>query len=72
VREKATDIESDLLQRFIDYWTEKNQKGVMRFEKEKFFDITKRLATFKQNSLKWNKTNFKPNKNSYKDTDEWQ
>jgi hypothetical protein len=31
---------------FGNYWTETDQKGKMRFEAQKFFDIAKRLATW--------------------------
>lgn len=37
----------EMLRKFFDYWTEKNENGKkMRFEKEKVFDIKKRLATW--------------------------
>jgi hypothetical protein len=37
----------NMLRKFFDYWTEKNENGKkMRFEKEKVFDIKKRLATW--------------------------
>lgn len=40
---------------FIEHWTEHNPKGKqMRFEKQTFFDILKRLRTFKANDKKWN------------------
>lgn len=36
-----------MLRAFFNYWTEKNENGrKMRFEKEKVFDIKKRLATW--------------------------
>ena len=41
--------------RFIDYWTEANQKGKMRFQDQKFFDISRRIATWTKNSK-----NFQP------------
>ena len=35
------------LRKFFDYWTEKNENGKkMRFEKDKVFDIKRRLATW--------------------------
>jgi hypothetical protein len=47
---------SELTQDFIDYWTEHSINGKkMRFEKEKVFDIKRRFATWKRNSLKWDK-----------------
>jgi hypothetical protein len=42
---------------FCNYWTETDQKGKMRFQAQKFFDIKKRLATWKRNS-----TDFPKNK----------
>lgn len=36
--------------RFIDYWTEANDKGKMRFQDQKFFDISRRIATWTKNS----------------------
>ena len=41
--------------RFIDYWTEANDKGKMRFQDQKFFDISRRIATWTKNSK-----NFQP------------
>lgn len=41
--------------RFIDYWTEANEKGKMRFQDQKFFDISRRITTWTKNSK-----NFQP------------
>lgn len=42
----------DMLNDFFFYWTEKSQNGKqMRFEKQKFFDVKRRLVT-------WSKNNF--------------
>lgn len=41
--------------RFIDYWTEANEKGKMRFQDQKFFDVSRRIATWTKNSK-----NFQP------------
>ena len=39
---------------FIDYWTELNPSGTKaRFEDNKFFDIKRRLVTWKKNQDKW-------------------
>lgn len=38
---------------FINYWTEKNEKGKMRFETEKFFDKKRRLNTWVTNDKKF-------------------
>jgi hypothetical protein len=35
---------------FFNYWSEKNQKGKMRWELEKAFEIPNRLATWKRNA----------------------
>ena len=40
---------------FISYWTEANDKGKMRFQDQKFFDINRRIATWVKNSK-----NFQP------------
>lgn len=42
-----------LVNEFLDYWTEGKIK--MRFEKQKTFDIKRRLATWKKNDKKFNK-----------------
>lgn len=47
--------ERKLLVKFFLYWSETNQKNKMRFEEQKFFALSKRLATFKLNEEKWNK-----------------
>ena len=46
----------EMLNEFYDYWTEMNLNGrKMRFEKEKTFDLGRRLARWYQNSKKWGK-----------------
>lgn len=48
--------ERKMLVEFAEYWTEINLNGKkMRFEKEKTFGLSRRLATWKRNELKWNK-----------------
>ena len=49
--------DKNMLEEFKAYWTETDQKGKMRFQAQKFFDISKRLATWKRNS-----TDFHTNK----------
>lgn len=50
--EKCPNETKETLRAFYDYWTEHNDGGKkMRFEKEKVFDIVKRMRT-------WNKNNF--------------
>ena len=34
------------LEAFVAYWTERNARGRCRFESEKFFEVTKRIATW--------------------------
>lgn len=47
-----------LIREFFDYWTEHNENGKkMRFEKEKTFEISRRLA-------RWSKNNSSNNKSS--------
>ncbi len=47
---------------FISYWTERGiEEKKMRYEKEKSFDIFRRLATWKKNQKEWQKD--KPNQN---------
>jgi hypothetical protein len=54
IRSLSNDLPKDEVDKFIDYWTEKNPKGrKMRFEKEKTFDPAKRLATWKRNYEKF-------------------
>ena len=35
---------------FISYWTEADAKGKMRYQDQKFFDISRRIATWTKNS----------------------
>lgn len=42
-------------QSFLDYWTEADAKGKMRFQDQKFFDISRRIGTWVKNSK-----NFEP------------
>lgn len=45
-----------LIREFFDYWTEHNENGKkMRFEKEKTFDISRRLARWSKNNSSNNK-----------------
>jgi hypothetical protein len=46
------------LTEFIDYWTESSENGKkMRFEKEKVFDIKRRLNTWMRNKEKFGNKN---------------
>ena len=45
-----------MIEEFVDYWCESNLNGKkLRFEKEKTFDIKRRLKTFWRNSVNWEK-----------------
>ena len=50
VAEFAEDYSKDMRVGFIDYWTESGGNK-MRFEKEKVFDISRRLARWSKNSF---------------------
>ena len=73
-----------LLQAFVDYWTEQSVNGIkMRYQKEKAFDVDKRLVTWSKNDFdglwKRHKENIiqkeqdeylkNANKNAYKDSE---
>lgn len=42
----AGNYNENMLRKFCDYWTEKNCRGKMRYEFEKTFEISRRLATW--------------------------
>lgn len=47
---------TELLKSFFDYWSELNtSKTKMRFQEQKYFELSKRLATWKRNNEKFNK-----------------
>jgi hypothetical protein len=49
----------ELATEFYTYWTETNKKGTsFRREKENFFDIPKRFATWIKNNKKWSNKTF--------------
>jgi hypothetical protein len=39
--------------KFYNYWTEKNAKGKERWESEKFFNVSRRIATWNDNATKF-------------------
>ena len=47
--------DKQMLADFQAYWTETDQKGKMRFQAEKFFDISRRLATWARNQSSFSK-----------------
>lgn len=56
-KSKDSGLPDEEIKSFINYWTEKNARGTkLRIEDEKFFDVGKRLATWKRNYEK----KFKP------------
>tara|TARA_Y100000401_G_scaffold32952_1_gene24354 strand:- start:7875 stop:8510 length:636 start_codon:yes stop_codon:yes gene_type:complete len=53
---QITDISKDILQDFVDYWTEENKSGTkMKFELEKTFNHNLRLKRWCRNNENWNK-----------------
>lgn len=40
-------------QEFLDYWSEPNAKGKLRFQCEKFFDIKRRINTWNKNTNRY-------------------
>lgn len=57
---------SAMIREFFDYWTECNEGGQkMRFEKEKTFDISRRLARWKKNN--YNKSNLSAEQKIHQD-----
>jgi hypothetical protein len=53
--------DKQMLADFKAYWTETDQKGKMRFQAEKFFDISRRLATWNRNQSTFAKNQNSPN-----------
>tara|TARA_R100001594_G_scaffold17746_1_gene35878 strand:+ start:1149 stop:1790 length:642 start_codon:yes stop_codon:yes gene_type:complete len=52
---QVTDISKDILQDFVDYWTETNKSCTkMKFEMQKTFDINLRLKRWIKNNKNWN------------------
>ena len=45
--------DTQLLQDFFNYWSERNEKGKMRWQLEKTFEIPNRLATWNRNNSKF-------------------
>lgn len=51
---KEKKYKNDETNRFVEFWTEKNNSGTkMRFELEKTFEIPRRLATWVRNNREW-------------------
>jgi len=51
----------DLLNSFYSYWTEENKKGKMRMQSQEFFDVSRRLATFKKNEKSFSNNSYGKN-----------
>ena len=47
---------------FIGYWTEENEKGKMRFQDQKFFDVGRRIGTWTKNSKNFQPISNEPTK----------
>ena len=50
---REIDYGTQMLKEFFNYWSERNQKGKMRWELEKTFEIQNRLATWNRNNSKF-------------------
>ena len=48
------EYETEMCQEFVDYWTESDKRGVMKFEKEKTWSTSRRLSRWKKMSSKFN------------------
>ena len=57
VKEKKQEwkVKGNQYDSFLSYWTEADAKGKMRYQDQKFFDISRRIATWTKNSK-----NFEP------------
>jgi hypothetical protein len=44
-----------LLKDFLNYWTEKSKSGKLRFQSEKYFEVSRRLATWASRDKNFNK-----------------
>lgn len=55
VIEHRKNYSEEMLLNFGNYWTEKNQKGKMRWQLEKTFEIPNRLATWHRNDSKFSR-----------------
>ena len=63
VRSLNFDLPDLEIKKFIIHWTEKNPKGrKLRFEKEKTFDLKRRLMKWKSNYEQWNSKQTKKDK----------
>jgi len=63
------DFPKQMIEEFCDYWTEPDKRGKLRYEKEKTWDINRRLKRWQRNSNTDNNQKFiqakKPNYNEY-------
>jgi hypothetical protein len=58
LRDYVKEYSKGMLREFYEYWTEHGPKDrKMRFEKEKSFDVSRRLKTWSANQKKFNKVN---------------
>lgn len=65
------DYSQDIINQFINYWTEKNTNGKMRFQLQKTWDTGKRLARWQINSGKfdWKRNKTQGQNKTYKPED---
>ena len=55
VKSFEKDYDKEVLDEFIDYWTEKNMSGTKaKYQMQKTFDISRRLKRWTKNSKDWN------------------
>lgn len=47
----------EMIRAFFDYWTEASQTGKMRFQDQRFFEVGKRLATWKRKDEQYKEKN---------------
>lgn len=50
------DLLGNQLEEFYSYWTEPSSNGKLRFEKQEFFDIRRRIATWMSRSKSYDKS----------------
>lgn len=64
-REQNKRLPADMLEEFCSYWTEPDQFGKMRFQKQTTFEIERRMATWRGRSFNNNNGNQRQKKPQY-------
>ena len=64
------DYPKDMLEDFINYWTEGKKK--MRYQKQNTFEIKARLLRWAKNQKKWDKSKEKNMSKLHSQINEWQ